>query len=273
VNEISQYYPSNYYFSWEQSSEPLSWDEILRRRAYQLTAKAKWLDMQPGRLLDVGAQKGEFVWHMRSKGWQAEGIEVDAAIPNPGNQPIRYGDFLTLDLGSGEWDAVTFWAVLEHVHSPKDFVRRASELLRPGGRLVGLVTNFNSIQARWYRADDYPRHLTVFTANSLRRLCASHGLTVSRFSTDQTVFGGALNGGLLFVVKRLLGYTVEEAFREWKQVADGELFYSKWRGRTAPWVRQVSRLDRALTLPLEWILDRLGFGFNLTFVAEKKHNS
>jgi hypothetical protein len=70
-----------------------------------------------------------------------------------------------------------------------------------------------------------------------------------------------------------LGYTVEEAFREWKQVADGELFYSKWRGRTAPWVRQVSRLDRALTLPLEWILDRLGFGFNLTFVAEKKHNS
>jgi hypothetical protein len=90
-----------------------------------------------------------------------------------------------------------------------------------------------------------------------------------RSHTGQDIFGGALNGGLVFLLKRLGGYTVDEAFAEWKTLNDPELFWAKWRGKRSSLVQWVSRLDRALTMPLEKLLDRFGFGCNLTISAEK----
>jgi SAM-dependent methyltransferase len=225
--------------------------------------------MKPGRLLDIGAQKGEFLWEMRRLGWQVQGVELDASIPNPAVLPIRYGDFLSMDFAPSSFDCITFWAVLEHVYHPARFLERAASLLRPGGRLVALVTNLNSIQARFHRADDFPRHLTVFTSRSVQYLCETNGLRVTRLHTGQEIFGGALNGGLVYFAKRLAGYSEDEAFREWKQSSDPDLFWVKWRGRPSRVMRGISRVDRALTLPLEWLLDRLGFGFILTFAAIK----
>ena len=243
---------------------------MIAHRARQLAAKACVLDdMVPGRLLDVGAQKGEFLWYMRQRGWQVQGVELDNAVPNPQNLPIRYGDFLEMDFEPATFDAVTAWAVLEHVESPRRFVEMAAVLLRPGGRLVALVTNFNSIQGRWFRADDYPRHLTLFTSRSVRELAHRSGLRVTRIWTDQAVFGGALNGGLVYLVKRLGGYSADEAFQEWKQVDDPLRFWSKWRGRPSSLILNASRLDRGLTLLPERLLDAVGCGFIMTFILQK----
>jgi 2-polyprenyl-3-methyl-5-hydroxy-6-metoxy-1,4-benzoquinol methylase len=270
--DVLRYYPPEFYWSWEQSPSNIDWQTIIDRRRNQLKAKAAWImDMVPGRLLDVGAQKGEFIWFMQQHGWQAEGVEIDQSVPNPKNLPIHYGDFLTLPLSPSSYDCITLWAVLEHVYHPARFIARAAELLRPGGRLVILVTNLKSIQARWFRADDYPRHLTIFTRASIGQLVQQHGLKVTRFHTGQEIFGGALNGGLVFLLKRLGGYTSDEIFYEWKAPHDPELFWAKWRGRRSSLVRWVSRLDRALTWPLEKLLDRMGFGFILTVSAEKVH--
>lgn len=267
---MMRYYPPEYYWSWEGADGPLTWDQILDRRQRQLRAKSAWLnDLSPGRLLDVGAQKGEFLWFMRERGWRVEGVEVDSAVPNPARMPIRYGDFLTMDLEAGAYDAITFWAVLEHVYRPAAFVEKAARLLKPGGRMVVLVTNLQSIQARWFYQDDYPRHLTIFTKSALGRLCRQHGLRIIRSSTDQKIFGGAINGGLVYAGKRLGGYSRDDALAEWKQPRDPYLFWTQWRGRPSEIVRWVSRMDRALTKPLEAALDRLGFGFTLTIAAEK----
>ncbi len=270
AEDMKRYYPSSYYWSWEQADKELDWEEIIRRRFPQLKAKALWLkDMQPGRLLDVGAQKGEFIWFMQQRGWEVEGVEIDNSIPNPASMPIRYGDFLQIPIQKG-YDCITFWAVLEHVYEPAPYVEKAASLLRPGGRMVILVTNLNSIQSRWLRLDDYPRHLTIFTRRSLKFLLERYGLRCIRFHTGQDIFGGSLNGALLLMAKILGGYSFEEALSEWKQVKDPNLFWIKWRGRYSPWVRWVSRIDKVITWPVEKALDQLGFGFNLLVVAEKK---
>jgi len=107
----------------------------------------------------------------------------------------------------------------------------AASLLKPGGRFVVLVTNLRSIQARRFCQDDYPRHLTIFTAAALERLYARYGLRIIRGSTRQDIFGGALNGGLVYACKRLTGYARDEAMREWKQPHDPHLFWARWRGR------------------------------------------
>jgi len=180
--DIALFYPPEFYWSYERDTGPMQWDAIIDVRKEQLTAKVDWTkSISPGRLLDIGAQKGEFMWSMRQRGWQVEGIELDDSVPNPAGMPIRYGDFMAMDFEPGSYDCITMWAVLEHVYRPVDFVRRASSLLRSGGRFVALVTNFNSVQGRFFRADDCPRHLTLFTKRSVKQLCEDHGLTLDRY--------------------------------------------------------------------------------------------
>jgi SAM-dependent methyltransferase len=264
------YYPDAFYWSWEGAEGKLDWPAVIEKRGKQLHAKAEWLKgLPPGKLLDIGAQKGEFLWFMQQKGWAVEGIEMDSSVPNPAQLPIRYGDFLSMDFLEEKYDVITFWAVLEHVYDPVRFIEKASNLLKPNGRLVVLVTNMNSIQARYYQADDYPRHLTLFTKSSVQRLSHVYNLRLDRISTDQKIFGGSLNGGLLYIAKRTFGYSSEEAMQEWKQLKDPDLFWCKWRGKESLMVKMVSRLDKLITLPLEKILDRLGYGFILTFSANK----
>ena len=269
-NEMSLYYPPRFYWSYEGVSREIDWPAIVQNRSRQLKSKAAWLkDLPPGRLLDIGAMKGEFLWFMQQKGWVVEGVELDNNVPNPAKMPIHYGDFLKMDFSQNYYDVITFWAVLEHVYHPVPFIEYASRLLKPGGRLVVLVTNLNSVQARFYRADDYPRHLTVFTASSAKAMCKKNGLRIERISTDQNIFGGALNGGLLYAFKHACGSDTEALFNEWKQPEDKHLFWVKWKGRPSELIRTVSRIDKALSLPFEYVLDRFGLGFNMTFSAVK----
>lgn len=268
--DILSFYPKEYYWWGEQSRNEVSWDDIINKRREQLIAKEEWLkDLPAGNLLDIGAQKGEFIWWMQQRGWSADGVEIDNSVPNPLNLPIIYGDFLSLELGEEKYDCVTMWAVLEHVRAPHRFIKRISKLLKPGGCFIATVTNFNSIQGRIYRLDDYPRHLTLFTKKSVRQLCGRYGLQLDRCITDQRLYGGALNGGGVYAVKRILGYSKDDARYEWRNVKDPNLFYAKFKGKHSSFVLTVSRIDRLITLPLEKILDLLGFGFNMTFRCYK----
>jgi len=236
----------------------------------QLKEKSAWIDdLPPGRLLDIGAQKGEFLWYMKQRGWDVEGVELENTVPNPANMPIKYGDFLEMEFQEETYDVITFWAVLEHVYEPALFFEKAARLLRPGGRIVGLVTNINSIQSRIYQADDYPRHLTIFSKKSLRVLSERNEMSLTKAHTGQEIFGGSLAGGFLFLFKRLFGYSSSDAFKEWKQIKDADLFWCKWRGEPSVLIKNVSRLDRVLTRPLEIVLDKMGFGFILTFSVTK----
>ncbi len=269
--ELGRFYDDHFYWSYENDeSTKENPEKLLALRAPQLDAKAAWLArIPPGRLLDIGTMKGDFIHHMTSLGWQAEGVEFSTKPPNLFDMPIRYGDFLAMEFGDEVFDCVTMWAVLEHVYKPAEYVHRVARLLRPGGRFFFLVTNFNSVQGRFYEMDDYPRHLNLFTRRSVRLMLKRAGLELVRERTDQQVFGGQLQGGLVYSTKRLLGYSRAEAMREWKNDQTLDPFFNRWRGRPSTAMRLAARLDRALLGPIERILDWMGFGFILTIEARK----
>lgn len=269
--DLGRFYDHAFYWSFE-GREDLTPQELLQARASQLQAKADCLaHLAPGRLLDVGAMKGEFLHFMRERGWEVDGVESGVRPPNLFDVPIRYGEFLDMDFGGGHFDCITMWAVLEHVYRPRDYVRKVAALLRPGGTCVLLVTNFNSIQGRLYGADDFPRHLTLFTKRVLRRLFEENDLQTVRLWTDQTIFGGQLRGGLVYALKRLLGYDAHEVLYEWKDMADPLLFCGKWHGRPSRTFRWVSRLDQLLLMGPEKLLDWSGHG--LTLLAEARRRA
>lgn len=266
---IGSYYPDQFYWSFERAAAPITAPEVLAQRDAQLKHKLRRIThLQPGGLLDIGAMKGEFVHMAIQAGWRAEGVEFSDRVPNLFGAPIRYGEFLDMEFAT-KFNCVTMWAVLEHVYEPRLYVHKIARLLAQGGSFIGVVTNFNSFQARFMHADDYPRHLTLFTRNSLRRLLAEAGLEPVRFWTDQRMFGGTLRGALVCAVKRALGYDADEVLYEMRDRGDPEAFCCKFHRRSSTAMKWLSRFDRAALWLPEMLLDLCGCGLNLGFEARK----
>lgn len=269
AGDIHRYYGPWFYWSWEGGAK-LSRSEALALRAPQVAAKQKRLaDLAPGRLLDIGAMKGEFVFAMRELGWDAEGFDFSQVPENLFDVPMQYGDFLDAAYEDESFDCVTMWAVLEHVYEPASYVEKISRLLKPGGRFVALVTNFNSIQGRVLRQDDFPRHMTFFTKRSLARMLRASGLEPTELSTSQDIFSSPLNGWLVHGLKLLGGYSQDEVLYE-RRSSDKDAFCCKWRGRRSTLMRFASRLDLVVSFIPERALDHMRMGHILTVIAHKR---
>lgn len=110
----------------------------------------------PGsRVLDVGAGYGSFVMLARARGFRAIGTEIAAfeleysrrrvarEIPDeePGDVFLDQGIFHSA-LNGRQFDAITFWNVLEHIDDFGAVIRRAAELLAPGGAVYVVCPNY-----------------------------------------------------------------------------------------------------------------------------------
>jgi 2-polyprenyl-3-methyl-5-hydroxy-6-metoxy-1,4-benzoquinol methylase len=138
---------------------------------------------QSGTVLDVGCGSGAFLHQLRVRypsSYEILGTDVSGAPLDYAESqgiPVWRGDFLSGDLGGERIDAVTFWAVLEHLLEPKKFIERAASLLKPGGSCFVLVPNMDSLAVRMigvrYRYI-YPQHLNYFTRETLGKLAENH---------------------------------------------------------------------------------------------------
>jgi SAM-dependent methyltransferase len=77
------------------------------------------------------------------------------------------------------YDAVVMAHVIEHVPDPTALVAEAHRVLQPGGRLVSVTPNARSAGhrafGRAWRGLEPPRHLHVFTPESLRTVAVRGG--------------------------------------------------------------------------------------------------
>jgi SAM-dependent methyltransferase len=121
-----------------------------------------WIDQHcaPGRLLDVGSGTGIFLHLASEKGWKPLGIDICAESAEKAatefDLRVDVGDFQVSAYEPASFDAVTMLDVLEHTVDPIGFLRRAFEVLRPGGILYVAVPNqrclITVLLDRWIRA-------------------------------------------------------------------------------------------------------------------------
>lgn len=145
-----------------------------------------------GRVLDVGCSSGAFLFQLRSRapgaydilGTDVSGPALDYAEAR--GIPVRRGDFLQMDFAGAPFDAITFWAVLEHLAQPRLFLEKAATLLKPEGLCLVLVPNFQSLAVRLlgskYRYI-YDQHLNYFTRSTLRQLAQPRFRLLAAHST------------------------------------------------------------------------------------------
>jgi SAM-dependent methyltransferase len=149
----------------------------------------------PGRLLDVGAGRGDLGVVLAAHGWRVTGLEPSAQACEEGRRrgvemvQGTLSDAPADEVGSG-YDAIVFQHALEHVDEPRADLARAHELIRPGGLLLVAVPNFDSWQRRrfgdaWFHLD-LPRHRSHFTAVGLRRALTDGGFERVELTTITT---------------------------------------------------------------------------------------
>jgi 2-polyprenyl-3-methyl-5-hydroxy-6-metoxy-1,4-benzoquinol methylase len=146
-----------------------------------------------GRVLDVGCSTGGFLYHLNQAApgfYTTYGTDVAHGAldyaESRGVTVIRES-FLNTAFPEREFDAISFWAVLEHVPNPRAFLERARELLAPGGNCFVLVPNIESLATRILGARYryiLPQHLNYFSTRTLERLAVACGFKViSRITT------------------------------------------------------------------------------------------
>ena len=145
-----------------------------------------------GAIFDVGCSSGAFLFQLKQRfpqsydvaGMDASGPALDYAASR-GITVLR-GNFLEHDFRTQRFEAITFWAVLEHLMEPRSFLEKACSILKPGGHCFVLVPNLRSLAVRSlgvrYRYI-YPQHLNYFTRSTLTRLVEERFAMVELCST------------------------------------------------------------------------------------------
>ena len=189
AESIGPYYKSADYISHTNTSKGFINKAYQTVRNYTLKQKAKLIQkytgQQQGKLLDVGAGTGAFLLQMKKEGWETTGVEPDAdarkvALRDFGLPLLESHCLYTLP--QMHFDAITMWHVLEHVHDLHGQVAHLKTLLKPRGKLIVAVPNYQALDADIYKpywaAYDVPRHLYHFTPQAIQTLMQQHGLKV-----------------------------------------------------------------------------------------------
>jgi 2-polyprenyl-3-methyl-5-hydroxy-6-metoxy-1,4-benzoquinol methylase len=144
-----------------------------------------------GSVLDVGCSSGGFLHQLQKRHpgqYKVLGTDVSTgplAHAEKMGVPVVRGNFLTQSF-TESFDAVTFWAVMEHLFEPRAFLAKAASLLKPGGLCFILVPNLSSLAVRLLGAKYryiFLEHINYFTPRTLRQF-AQKEFTVVKLTSS-----------------------------------------------------------------------------------------
>lgn len=177
LENLGKYYESEDYISHTDNKRSLF--EKLYHFIKSIALKNKLnlinsLQIQKGKLLDIGAGTGDFLLVAKNNGWQVTGVE-----PSQKAKEIAKGKGVsfveqTSELESHSFDVITMWHVLEHVPDLEAQIKELKRVLKPSGTLLVAVPNFKSFDANHYgkfwAAFDVPIHFWHFSKTAIKLL-------------------------------------------------------------------------------------------------------
>jgi len=177
--ELPFFYPADY--SAYRPSTLLGW---MFRMVYRVDARRiRRLIGGSGRILDVGCGNGEALLQIKRYGrWELFGVEFNRGAVDEGRAAgltVEQGDLSSCGFADASMSLIRMGHVIEHVPRPMKTLRRAHDLLAPGGVLYGETPNSDCSDFRlfgkYWGALHVPRHLCFFDSRSLRRALRQAG--------------------------------------------------------------------------------------------------
>lgn len=209
ASTIGFYYPDDYgpyvttsksVSTGDQKNRPL-WKRLLRSIMGDGSPLVHALppELKVGNALEIGCASGSYLDVMSDLGWNVQGVEFSPAageIARSRGYSVYIGSLETAPNPEVQFNLIVGWMVLEHLHKPKECLKRLAQWASADARLVLSVPNCNSLLFKLCRGYEYglqvPAHLTHFTPATLSALLEGAGWKVDRIihqRTTSSIFG------------------------------------------------------------------------------------
>jgi len=178
-NELYAYYTKYSGETKDQVYNPLT------KKSYQKVLKL--LESYGGgkTILDVGCGNGSFVDAAMEQGYNIKGIELSQTavdIAQAFNLPVQNVDFFSSEIEVSSFDVLSMFEVIEHLPDPVRFLKRAEQVVKPGGLIYLTTPNFKSLDRRVLGKSwnvFHREHLTYFTPETcINAIRSNTGLEV-----------------------------------------------------------------------------------------------
>ncbi len=193
-DELAKIYTQEYYDAWglnrdetiAEETKLATFDALLRTLEGQ-TGEPE--DRRP-RLLDVGAATGLLLAAARRRGWEPFAVELNpysAGVLRDrlGADRVFEGELTACSFPPRSFDAITMTDLIEHVPDIGATLRKAADLLRPGGVLCVTTPRIDSFSRvlmgrRWPHFKE--EHLHYFTKEAFENVLSSTGFEVTQIT-------------------------------------------------------------------------------------------
>jgi len=194
VADLDRIYPEHYH-AFQFTAEHYGFVYQVRRRleARRVLSWCRHLD-DDARIIDVGCGDGFHLGLLREFGrptWQLEGVDnsrraVDTATRS--GLRVHQGSVESLDLPPASYDMALLIQTIEHVGDPPAVLAAVRRLLKPGGRVVIVTDNTDSLDFKLFKGRHwggyhFPRHWNLFNARTLGALARKVDLEVESLTT------------------------------------------------------------------------------------------
>lgn len=169
-------------------AERLNEKVLLEQRKKTYLIDRDWINnfIDHGKVLDVGCSGGQFLSTFDPQKWERFGVDVeqsdaDFAEKNYGIS-VKVGNFTELDFQEN-FDLIVIRGVIEHISEPIGFLKKVSELLKPGGFFLITATPagdsfaFSVYRGKWHLFTP-PEHLHFFSVKLLSKKLKELGLSL-----------------------------------------------------------------------------------------------
>lgn len=174
--------------------------ELRRNSAIDVERRVKMikkLAKKSHKILEIGSGDGFFLEKMFNQGYKIVGLEISKQRRER-SKKITKAKTINNDLSLtvtkiGKFDVIVLFHVLEHIHNPKEFLKKISKLLNPKGKIVIEVPNFNDFQIsinESYKNWQFQRaHIHYFTPKILKKIFRELGynaniIGIQRYSIE-----------------------------------------------------------------------------------------
>ena len=190
-NEIGKYYQSEDYVSHNDTNKGFINGIYQLVKKYTLWKKLNLMvqisGKKTGKLLDYGCGTGDFIKILSDVKWNVNGLEPDNGARKLAQNKVgeeRVKDLSHLQNLEKDYDVITCWHVVEHIHDLNKTIETLKNALQPKGKLLIAVPNITSYDSLHYKefwaALDIPRHLYHLKPSDIQYLAKNHALEVER---------------------------------------------------------------------------------------------
>lgn len=199
MEELSKYYPSTYapYSSTETFSQGPIWSalkKIFGRSHQQVGPRPITSDTSSSTYLDFGCGGGINLdrVHAEHPNWELHGFDnspTACARTREKGFSVYEGELTEGLLPNAYFDRIHLGHVIEHLPNPAQALTILAAAMKPGGEITLSTPNFDSYAAKifrtYWRALETPRHLFLFTPETLGKILNDAGFDVEDIDFDR----------------------------------------------------------------------------------------